>query len=58
MCGLKTPTYDTKRGFAWKLQTGKTPSRPTGPDAAVGGVGYYIYLEATGRNKGDFVQFV
>ena len=42
----------------WSLRTGPTPSRPTGPDAGVGGKGYYIYLEASMRQRGDYAQLV
>ena len=43
--------------FNWKMMSTGTPSKPTGPKSA-NSLPYYIYVEASHRNKNDKAEYV
>ena len=45
-------TQFTEDDFDWTLQTGSTPSNPTGPDEAFDG-GYYAFIETSNPRKAN-----
>ena len=57
-CDLEYPLSEDSHRFQWKLLDGATPSRPTGPETGVRGNGFYIYLEASRKEKGDYALLV
>lgn len=56
-----TATDVTQNGYNWLINSGKTPSKNTGPlrdSSSENGLGTYIYAEATGAKPGDVAEFV
>jgi hypothetical protein len=50
-------TQSIEDDFDWSFSSGATPSRDTGPPSDhTGDGGYYLYIEATGKERGDRVQ--
>ena len=47
---------DTLDDIDWTRKSGATGSSATGPPHGYGGVGYYIYIEASSRDIGDIAR--